>query len=38
MKTYKQLKELVNSLQSDLNRYSKYPSNDFLINAIIKRK
>ena len=36
MKTYKELKELVNSLESDLNRYSKYPSNDFLINAIIK--
>ena len=36
MKTYKQLKEFINELESDLNRYYKYDINDFLINAIIK--
>ena len=36
MKTYKELKEFINDLESDLDRYYKYPNNDFLINAIIK--
>jgi len=36
MRTYKQLKELVNNLESDINRYYKFAGNDFLTNAIIK--
>ncbi len=36
MKTYKELKEFINDLESDLDRYYKFPYNDFLINAIIK--